>query len=162
MTKKDGQFLVILFLLSCLWISCETERDPCLQPKTVPLRLIAKRPITDSTTVDTLLPHPIWITVDSLDTLKYGAKTSNFSLLLSSITDSCRYALQPDTALVSFDTITFYYDRRLQFISNACGFTYFYTLKTLKSTTHNIDSVKINNADVNQNASTPEHVQIYF
>jgi hypothetical protein len=162
MIKKDIRPLLIILLLSALWISCDSVRDPCLQPTTVPLRIIAKKAISDTTSVDTLLPHPYWFTVDSLDTIKYGIKVSRFSLQLSPVSDSCRFALQPDSAVALRDTISFYYVRRLQFISNECGFTHFYTLQSIKTTNHLIDSIRINNADVNQTASSPDHVQIFF
>jgi len=153
------------FLCFCAFVflySCETERDPCLQPTSVPLRIHALRPSNDTSSIDTLLPDPWWKPLDSPVALTFGSNVSNFNLLLSPISDSCKYTLQPDTAVAAFDTLTFYYNRRLQFISNACGYTYFFTLLQVRSTTHNIDSVKLNNGDVNSNVNTPEHVKIYF
>jgi hypothetical protein len=133
-----------------------------LQPTTVPVRVVTKQYLADTSFVDSLLPKPIWRAIDSGVSFTYLEDVSHFPLLLSPLADSCRYALQPDSAIASFDTIQFYYTRRLQFLSNACGFTHFYSLDKVTTTRHNIDSVKITNTDVNLNASSPEHVQIIF
>ena len=163
MTRKDSFSLIFICAFFLVLMACEQERDPCLQPTTAPLRVVAKRPSTDTTVVDTLLPHPVWLRVDTGLGILFPKKTSSFSLLLSPRADSSTYAVQPDSAaLGSLDTITFVYERKLQFLSNACGFSYFYTLQRVRSSNHNIDSVKIINREVNLNASSPEHVQIYF
>ena len=158
--------LLKLFVLSVLAVtvfsSCEQERDPCLQPTTVYLRLRTLQPETDTTFRDTLLPGPRWTAIDPGVTLVFGDATASFNLPLNSLTDSSVYALQPDTSLMSFDTVTFHYGRRLQFLSNACGYTYFYTLQRVSTTRHNVDSVRVQNNDVNSNVNTPEHVQVYF
>lgn len=145
-----------------LTTSCEQERDPCLQPKTAPVRLVAKRPVTDTTSIDTLLPRPLWIGIDSAFAIRFPERTSGFQLLLSPLADSCSYALQADSSVNRFDTLKFYYRRKLQFLSNACGFTHFYTLDSVVNTRYQIDSVKITNADVDQNASSRENIQIFF
>ena len=163
MIRKDVLFLAMVGAFFVLLVACEQERDPCLQPTSVSMRVVAKRPITDTTVTDSLLPHPIWLRIDTSLGILYPKKTGQFSLLLSPLADSCSYALVPDSAAInSRDTLTFVYDRRLQFLSNACGFSYFYSLQRVRTSRHNIDSVKIINADVNLNASSPEHVQIYL
>ena len=163
MIKKDALFLACLGAMFFFLTACEQDRDPCLQPTSVPMRVIAKRPLTDSMFVDSLLPDPVWLRIDTALGLVYPSNTSSFSLLLSPLTDSCSYALMPDSSAVnSIDTLTFYYNRNLHFLSNACGFTYFFSLQRISTTTNNIDSVRIINSDVNLNASAPEHVQIFF
>jgi hypothetical protein len=163
MISKDRLFLVLIGSFFLLLIACEQERDPCLQPITATMRVIAKQPLTDTTSIDTLLPHPVWFRVDTAIGLLYSKETARFSLLLSPLADSATYVLAPDSAAIaSKDTLTFFYERKLQFLSNACGFTYFYSLQKIRSSSHNIDSVKIVNNDVNLNASSPEHVQIFF
>ena len=159
MTKK---YWLLCFCLLVLFCACEQDRDPCLQPTNVYLRVKALRHVTDTTFADTLLVHPRWTAIDTGVTLVYLPKTSAFNLLLNPKSDSCRYALQADSAVNVFDTLTFYYDHRLQFLSNACGYTYFYTLHNISTTLHNLDSVKLKNEDVNSNVNTPEHVQVFF
>ena len=162
MTRLHCFSVFLFFCFSVFLFSCEQERDPCLQPTTVPLRVVAKQIVSDSSVIDTLLPKPVWIAIDSLRGFQFPPRTSLFQLLLSPLVDTCRYALQPDSSVASFDTLTFFYGRKLQFISNACGYTYFFSLQRINTTKHNIDSVAINNADVTSNANTPEHVQIFF
>jgi hypothetical protein len=160
MTKKTNYILLFtLFIIS----SCSVDRDPCLLPKTTSLRVGSYKIDTSGNKVDSVLAKPIWIALrpDSLIGSIYYS-SAKFSLLLSSIHDSCRYILQPDSATASFDTLTFFYDRQLQFLSNACGYTYYFNLKSIRSTYNNIDSVKLTNPEVNTNANTAEHVQIYF
>lgn len=155
--------LVIVLLSVVLFLfACEQERDPCLQPTTVPLRIRAVKPVSDTTVTDSLLPHPLWIAIDSGRGVIFPENSSVFNILLSPLSDSCRYAVQPDSAVAARDTLVFYYSKHLQFLSNACGYTYFYTLLHIGSTHHLLDSVKINNDDVTSNANTPDHVQVFF
>jgi len=159
----DRLFAALLLSTSLAVLnSCETERDPCLQPVTAYLRIRTMQNITDSTTTDSLLPSARWIAVDSGVRVYYGPNVSRFSLSLNPMVDSSRYAVQPDSAAFSFDTLTFFYGRRLQFLSNACGYTYFYTLRSVKTTFHNVDSVRLKNDEINGNVNTPEHVQVFF
>jgi hypothetical protein len=153
---------IALLLFAILIASCEQERSPCLQPTTVYVRAHTYQHLADSTITDTLLPDPRWIAIDSGVALTYGKKISRFTFPLSPMADSARYALQPDSAVSGFDTMVFYYKKRLQFLSNSCGYTYFYSLEDIKSTLHLIDSVKLRNGDVNNDVNTAEHVQIYF
>ena len=160
--RFNCQLLTVLLFSAILMTSCEQERSPCLQPTIVYVRAHTYQHLADSTTTDTLLPNPRWIAIDSGITLVYERKVSNFAFTLNPLADSARYALQPDSAVARFDTMVFYYKKRLQFLSNSCGYTYFYSLEDIKSTLHLIDSVKLENADVNNNVNTAEHVQIYF
>lgn len=161
MTKTTPYIFFVV--ASILAASCSMDRDPCLQPVTTSMRLGAYRVIdSNKAVIDSFLPKPIWIAIDSDRGMQFADRTAKFSLQLSSVTDSCRYAIQPDSALAFFDTLTFYYDRHLQFLSNSCGYTYYYSLKSIRTTYHQVDSVKISNTDVNSDANSREHVQIYF
>lgn len=160
------QFLGWIACIGVLLVSCEQERDPCLQPTNAYVRLGCYRPADTGTgLIDTLLPNVI-LAADSEGVLKalyYGAKDiSKMSILLSSIADSCTYIIQPDSGISVIDTLQFYYDRELQFLSNACGYSYFFTIRKVNTTHHNIDSVRINNGDVNLNANAAENVQVFF
>lgn len=154
----------LFFLILIVFAACSSvDRDPCLLPKTTSMRVGAYQVDTSGSVIDSVLPSPLWValTPDSLIGALY-TNSSEFYLLLSSVDDSCSYVLQPDTSIATVDTITFYYDRQLQFLSNACGYTYYFNLKSISTTFHNIDSVKLNNTEVNSDANTAEHVQIFF
>jgi hypothetical protein len=155
--------LLLLLLLGFFMATCSVDRDPCLLPKTTSLRVGTYKIDTSGAAVDSVLPSPLWVplTADSLQGILYSS-TAKFSLSLSSVTDSCRYILQPDTSVFSSDTLTFFYDRTLHFLSNACGYNYYFHLKTVRTTLHNIDSVKLTNTEVNSDANSAEHVQIFF
>jgi hypothetical protein len=122
--------------------------------------------LTDTTFADSVLVNLNLATInDSLIYLYYGSKNVvNFFARLSPKTDSCVYIIQPDSAVNSLDTIQFFYGRRLQFISNGCGYTYFFTLDSTHYSRHNIDTIRIVNHDVTTDANTKpyEHVQIFF
>lgn len=154
--------LLMAWLAVVVLIACEQQRDPCLQPTTVYLRARSLKALTDTTSADSSLPNPRWTAIDSQVTLVFPRKTAGFSLPLNPNADSARYVVQPDSALSTFDTITFYYNRKLQFLSNACGYTYFFSLKNVKATGYNVDSVRLRNDEVNGNVNTPDHVQIFF
>ena len=161
MTKRTNFFFFTLVL--GVIASCSVDRDPCLLPKNTSMRLGTYQLVdTNNAVIDSFLPKPIWIAIDSNRGIQFLDNSSKFSLQLSSITDSCRYTLQPDSAIASYDTLTFYYERRLQFLSNSCGYTYFFLLKNIRTTLNNIDSVKLTNPEVNSDANTQEHVQIFF
>jgi hypothetical protein len=173
MTK--GRIIILFFLaLSCMAVgSCSTERDPCLQPQNVFLRMQFLRKAADTGTafVDTLLPYMLLNPIDHpLPYMAAGVqKVSAFNIRLNPGVDSSRWYLQTDSAEVHRrDTLTFYYERQLHFISNACGYTYYYRLndvravrRTLADTLHSIDSVVITQREVNNEAGKT-HVNIYF
>jgi hypothetical protein len=155
----------IAFWCFLFFTACDQERDPCLQPTSFSVRIgCYTPPDTGTIPVDTALPNIIVGALDNDSAIYWivGADNiSKFELILNPQADSCRWFIRPDSAVNVVDTLSFYYDRRLQFISNACGYSYYYSLQRVNSTRHSIDSVKIKDADVNNNANT-EHVQIYY
>ena len=156
--------IIIIMLLGSIFLSCQQERNPCLLPTAVNLRL---KSISKFTKADTNFNRFNLIAVDG-DTLKYlyfgQNNIARFSLRLSPQHDSCRYIIQADSSLGLYDTLAFYYARKLQYISDGCGYTYFFDLNKIIHTQHQIDSIAIINSEVNTNANTNplEHVQIYF
>jgi len=165
---NTGLVLTILFsLAACGFISCEQERDPCLLPRTVNLRVRCLRIVGDTAAVDSPLVNVNLgaLDVDSLKFLYVGADDlARFSLRLDAGADSCRYLLQVDSAISPIDTLTFYYARRLQYLSSGCGYIYFFTLDSVRTSSNNLDSARVVNREVTTDANTNplEHVQIYF
>jgi hypothetical protein len=116
-----------------------------------------------NTVADTPMPAAVFLALTAS-----GAKgrlyiqSSKFVLSLSPATDSCSWAFASDSAAGSpFDTLTFRYTRQLQFISNACGYDYFYQLASVQTTHHIIDSVFIANTSVTNDVNT-NHLQVYI
>lgn len=160
MTNAFRRTIGIISLL-LVFAACkdEDERDPCFEPKNIYLNAGAYK--ADTVIRDTALPNLILGPVDSARFLDFDANSRKFLLFLSPLSDSCRYYLQPDSGASLKDTLTFSYTRRLEFLSNACGYTYFFNLQQVRHTRHLIDSVRINNFDITNNAST-EHLRVYF
>ena len=158
--------LLPLMVFTALLQSCETDRDPCLQPKTTLLRAGAYKRVTDTGTavIDTALPSPVFTALNDSSQNNSFILLSNrnkFSFQLSDVSDTCRWVLRPDTLSQVRDTLTFYYRRQPRFLSNACGYTFYYNLDSVISTHYAIDSINIPSKDVTSNAGT-EHIRIYF
>ena len=161
----------LLFLLATVFAvmlmqSCsKEERDPCLQPRTTVLRARTIRHAdTGTATPDTLLPNPqLRPLTGGLVQYYFGGlkKQRLFTFSLSNITDSSRWVLRADSAVAVEDTLTFYYQRQLHFLSNSCGYTNFYNLQGVTTTRHSIDSAKITRPDITTDANV-ENLLIIF
>ena len=169
MIRTNKYLPFIAFVLCGLWVACTQTRDPCLTPKIASLNIEMIRLVSDTSTafIDTALPAAIFIplTKNGINTGTIYPQQSNFTISLSPDDTVCKWLFTTDS-LYSFDTLTFYYQRNLQFISNACGFTYFYSIDTIL-VTHDIsapviiDSFHIKNTSVTNNVNT-KHLQIYI
>ena len=169
MSKQPIALFIGVLLCSLSLFSCTQDRQPCLQPKQQRL-LAGMYHASDSAGIITItsinLPSPYIGTIGAAnnETIYYGATSSGhtYALYMSSVADSCQYFIKPDTvASTQFDTLSFYYQRQLNFLSNACGYTYFYSLDHINTTNHNIDSLVLKNTLVSTNVNV-EHLKIYF
>ncbi len=165
MTDKDRYFLLLATGFTLLGAdSCTQERQLCLTPKVAIMNMQTVH-FSDSTlltVVDTALPAAvIGALPDSVKQLTLYNTGSLFSLSLSPAADSCKWLVTTDSLKYSYDTLTFYYQRNLEFLSNACGYTCFYTIKTVSTTHNNIDSVQITNTNVTNDVKT-KHLRVFF
>jgi hypothetical protein len=172
MIKRRTYLLLAVFLVCLGWMSCKQERPICFTSKDIPLRLSTFQTIERDTGLviaDSSLPNA-WIAAIDTGTrvmINASAGQKDFNLYLSPHSDSTRFAIFADsTAKIggsrfASDTITFYYQRKLEFLSVACGYTYFYSLRSARTTNNNIDSVIIIGAEVN-NAPNTKHVKVYY
>lgn len=154
--------LLLLLLGISLLTACTPQRDPCLQPRTPSLH-IGFYQAGDTVLRDTALPAAMLVPLDAdTNVVLLGGHTSKLSLFLSPLQDSCRYLLVPDTAFPLFhDTLFFYYSRTQHFLSNACGYTYFYELSGVQSTYYLLDSISLNKTAVNNDANQ-EQLLIFY
>ncbi len=178
---------VMVMLAVCAAMACNQERQPCLTPTTASFNIEFIHLTTDTTTVatDTSLPSAAFIPMNGTGSsyVYFYPQQATFTLSLSAETDSCKWVFVPDSANRSqqpdgnlaqwisllfqdslasqADTMTFYYKRNLTFLSNACGYAYFYSLDSAHSTQHNVDSLKINNTSVTNNVNTTQ-LKIYI
>jgi len=171
MIKDKTYWLAAFVVLWGMWAGCTQQRQLCLTPKVASLVIESMHIISDTGTIfyDTVLPSAEFIPLTSVssgqDTI-VSPQASLFTISLSPKTDTCRWLFRADsTGIIPrdiiFDTLTFYYTRNLQFLSNACGYTYFYTLDTVITSHINIDSLHITNKSVTNDASA-KHLQIYI
>lgn len=154
--------LALFLMMAVLAIACTPQRDPCLQPRT-PVLHGGIYKLGDTTLRDTSLPALMLVPLDAdTNVVLIGGNSSKFSLFLSPLQDSCRYLIVPDTALPLFhDTLVFYYTRERHFLSNACGYTYFYDLTAVRTTNFLLDSFYLNKTGVNNNTNE-EHLRIFY
>jgi hypothetical protein len=82
-------------------------------------------------------------------------KQSNFYLFLNPDTNYISYKIQTDSSFTDslLDTLTLYYRPSLHFISNACGYTYYYTIDSVRATRHVFDTVYVPDPSITVEAS---------
>ena len=160
MTKLN--LITLLLCACCCLLACERERDPCLQPVIMNVRVGAYQHPDSLAVRDTLLPKALLNPIDAQPLYNRGLKgTSKLLLTLAPQADSCRWYIQADSGKSALDTLSFYYRRRLQFLSNACGYAYFYEISRVEATRHALDSVVLTNGNITNNANV-EHLKIYY
>ena len=167
MTRRNKyRAIVLMAFFVIVTLSCTQERSPCLTPKIASLIMETIHFPKDTSTVfvDTAIPAAVLAALpprkDSLGLVVYPQQ-STFTISLSPDSTVCKWIFSTDSLYNPFDTLTFYYERHLQFLSNACGYTYFYGLDSVHTTHQIIDSVHILNTSVTNNVNT-KHLQIYI
>jgi hypothetical protein len=162
---RYAPIIIVLLGIAAVYSCKKEERDPCNQPRTIVMRAHAYRHADTGTAIrDTALPNPVLLPITGGLTQYYfgGVKRiTQFTLSLSNIADSATWVIRPDSASFLQDTLTFYYERQLRFLSNACGYTNFYQLQRIQSTTNVLDSVIIARPDVTNDANV-EHLKLYY
>lgn len=117
-------------------------------------------PVIDSIP-DTLKLFTRSVTRMELDTLWEG---DTFSLSPHMLTDTVWRDTIVQVQKVSYtvlnDTLYVHFGRKLQMISEACGFTYYYTLETIEHTRHVITNIIISDAEIT--TRDDENVKILF
>ena len=119
----------------------------------------------DSTIVsyrDTLLPRAKMVTIDDNQFAFYPfGSASRVSVALNPETKDLSYQLQFDSTIAAYDTLTFFYRPVLHFISNACGYTYYYSIDSVHFTTNELDSIAYNDRNVTNEAGKT-NIRFYF
>lgn len=163
--------IILLTLLS----SCKKDFQECYVPKSVSVKVYFK--VTDTIrnvdangyvtlkidTRDTALNRPSLTSLGMDSSIKFQGERgiSNMFLFLNSDTSQIRYAFKRSEDATLTDTLTFSYDHYPQFISNACGYTYNYTLNAVSSTRLSIKEALINDANVTSSAQS-KNIFIYI
>ena len=150
---------IIAILLLTVFAACEDETKTCDQTLISDLGINFKKDsLNGFVNKDTIWPKVTLMALNK-DTLLSNAPRSSVFISLSPTSDTSRYYLKLDSTKVA-DTLTFRYKRKPNFVSAGCGFATFFTLDTVISTHHTIDSIHINNKEVNSTNDT--HLSLFF
>jgi hypothetical protein len=150
---------IIAILLLSIFAACEDETKICDQTLISDLGVNFKKDSLDGyINKDTIWPKVTLRALDK-DLLIDRQPRSAVFMSLSPLADSSQFYLQLDSTATP-DTLTFRYQRNASFVSAGCGFATFFTLDTVLCTFNTIDSLHINNKEVNSTNDT--HVSLYF
>jgi hypothetical protein len=147
--------------LAVISSSCEKTKPACAVPLQALVKVNFYQVDTNGLEYGVLLPNA-YIGAAGNDSLyaKGVANMGGVALPLEPGTGEVRFFIRTDSTAVT-DTVRFTYTQELKFISNACGYTYFFNLNAAGAAGTAIDSVKIVKADVN-NTSNDQNVKIYY
>lgn len=146
-------FLLAVFFMSCSDDSCNLKTEPLLKTEinVVDADLIALK-FLDSLSIYS----PDWI--DSIHYLDEGLENSLY-FMLSPNSDSTEIIFTSKSHPLN-DTILFFHQSEIRFLSPECGFVINYKIDSLVSTSYNIDSLTLLNSNITSNKNG--HLQIYF
>ena len=155
---------VTYLLVACLlfFTACTSSDGECRKSKVVVMGVSLYKTIFDAD-AEAYVTSPITerLTIKGVtnDSILYNDQpVSSFVLPL--------HALQPVTSFVvqrgtlGTDTIVIFHENSTNFISLECGCFVYHTIQTTSTTTHQIDSLVIENSAV-QNV-TEKHLRIYY
>ncbi|GAA0526853.1 hypothetical protein GCM10009415_05190 [Chitinophaga japonensis] len=141
-------------------VGCDDETKVCDQALTTDTHI---RFLRDSAgiTRDTTMTQVTLYALTIKDSIYRKQAVSNIFLPLSPVADSSRFYLKVDS-ISTPDTLTFRYSREPHFISPGCGFSTFFTLDTVISTTNTIRSLIINQRAITSSINDTAHITLYF
>ncbi len=150
--------VILLFLTICSIFSC-TKQDACLQ-YTTNSALARFRTYTDTLSLkDTVMPNPL--AVYSNFAIAFPASTQCTFTLNGQNTFTEVYLYPDSSNLATVDTLLFYYQPQLNFVSKECGFNYFYTIDSVKSTGKYIKKINVLNPEINNKVNTL-HLELVY
>lgn len=179
--NKDFKLLLILLTGFMLLASCESKEPECYEPVNVNAYIAFKwkkydsveqvvsvigkdtiwQTVLDSTFRDTILRAAEIQVIGEDSTLRIVSNGNYTGVPFNPAKDTIRYRFRVDTAATLFDTLVFYYDPVVHFVSNNCGYTYYFNLRNVKVTGHAIDSSSL--VDINvTNDVQKRNVQLYL
>lgn len=169
---------LLLFLFSFCFLSCEKGGPECYEPVSILVRnqfvrkqileidsLINDTTLLDTTIIsyrDTGLKAPAMFSLDMpQNIIVNGSKNATYlGIPLEPGLPSMRYVLQFDTAVAAFDTITYYYQTKNHFISNACGYTNNFHIDSIRISRFALDSFAVLKPDIV--SGNEKQILLYF
>ncbi|MCK5171683.1 MAG: hypothetical protein KAQ75_17520 [Bacteroidales bacterium] len=145
--------VLAVFFMSCSDDSCRQETESFLKTEitVVDASLIALK-FLDSLSIYS----PDW--TDSIHYLDEGTD-NNLYFILSPNSDSTEIIFTSKSHPLN-DTILFFHQSEIIFLSPECGFVINYKIDSLVSTSYNIDSLTLLKSNITSNGNG--HLQIYF
>ncbi|MBW8685589.1 DUF6452 family protein [Chitinophaga rhizophila] len=151
---------IIAILLLSVFVACEDETKTCDQALISDLGINFKKDTLNGYLVkDTLWPKVTLRAIGQDSLLVNRQPRSSIFLPLDPRNDTCRFYLRLDSIAIP-DTLTFRYKRNPSFVSAGCGFATFFSIDTVITTYNTIDSLHINNKEVNSSNDT--HISLFF
>jgi hypothetical protein len=156
------KYIFGLIAILLIFAACEDETKTCDQTLIADLGINFKKDTLldeiNSKVTDTTWPK-VTLTALGKDTIISNVPRSQVFVSLSPLSDTSSFYLKLDSTKIA-DTLTFIYARKPNFVSAGCGFATFFTLDKVISTFHTIDSIHINNKEVNSSNDT--HLSLFF
>jgi hypothetical protein len=156
-------FIIGLLGIWACMLACQQQKDLCLQPQNVQAQISIKGGDADSAysiTIPYLQAHVLVNNEEKL-LLEGQFQVSSASLSLSPLADTTTWIVSFDSTMTIRDTFTLTYQRQPHFVSNGCGYTYFFNLDTVWATQHIIKSLKLDNKFVSNNVNET-HITLYI
>ena len=150
---------LIAILLLSVFAACQDETKTCDQTLKADVGMNFKKDTLDNYIIkDTIWPK-VTLYAIGRDTVVGNQPRSSVFMSLSPLADTTQFYLKLDSTKIA-DTLTFRYTRKPNFVSAGCGFATFFTIDTVITTYHTIDSLSINSKEVNSTNDT--QVSLYF
>lgn len=170
-------YRALLYICAITAISiagCESDEPQCYEPQQVTANIRFEIDKDTTVVIDSSNPNVPPIPKDTIyirDTaLNFPIATSlvggtkdystqsdryNLYLFLNPDTNFISYKIQVDSAMTDnmLDTLTLYYRPSLHFISNACGYTYYYAIDSVHCSKHVFDTAYVSEQSVTSEAS---------
>jgi len=166
--------LVLVFSLQ----ACKKEDPVCYEPTTVtaPVKFVQRTlqnidTLIGSTVLDTfylfyndtILPYLNAVNVEADTFGILGIPNSgNFLFYLNPNSNSTSYAIRYDTVGTYTDTITLFHQSYPVFISNACGYTYYYDIDSIRYNSPFVDSTFVANKQVTLEQANGAKVAYFY
>jgi hypothetical protein len=155
------QFIALAVIALVAVMACSDETKVCDQASATDMRIRFKRD-SAGITRDTTMPA-VTLYALNMDSIYRKQAVQSVFLSLSPVADSSRFYLKVDSLPgTQPDTLTFRYSRRPHFVSPGCGFSTFFTLDTVISTRHTIQSFIINQSEITSTLNDTAHITLYF
>lgn len=159
MGKNTIQYYWLLGgIFALLVFSACNKEATCLQYATIGARVDFKTLNDSLKTKDTVLLKPILL-FETFGLINDNVSAMRFTL--NSTADSMQFLIAADSAKAIFDTIKLNYTRTANFVSKECGYNYYYTLQSARSSHVAIKKIEIIQPLISDNINA-KHLQVYY